>query len=414
MGSIRDKYVTLYYPAMSLVTSGNINTISNSDIVSISFIHNYDTMTHPIIRLRLYSDISLIQTLCDDPDNIEVRGVLTGGIYKMNDDMKSPELVSWGKEISFRLKGYIENKNIPTSVYDQYKDGIKVSSDINDNVKVPIEVYCYNDRLIHYMKQKSPSIYKNMSLTSIISDMLSRNDIYDFHIDPLHNQTKYKQVLIPNLNLLDSIAFFDQKYGMYKKGAQVYGDLDKLKICDTGVTNTTKPIPIYVESGKSNNDMTGMKYIGDNFQLTTMAGNVSVKTETDIERVLNGPNLAAINLSTMKVTTEELKDLFSDTSRDNYLRKIETPDILFKSASDYVASSYVARLNENITEVDVSGSGFDISRMTVETRYNLIFASPMRGIDIGRLYRASYVCHVLTNLDANLFSAQTTMNLRTN
>jgi hypothetical protein len=157
--------------------------------------------------------------------------------------------------------------------------------------------------------------------------------------------------------------------------------------------------------------MTGMKYIGDNYQLTTMAGNVSVKTETDIERVMNGPELAAINLSTMKVTIEELKDLFVNS---NDIRRIETPNILFNSASDYVAASYVARLNENITEVDLSGSGFDISRMSVNTRYNLVFASPIRGIDIGRLYRASYVCHVLTNLDSDLFSAQTTMNLRTN
>lgn len=411
MGNTRDKYVTLYKPSISLVTSSKINAVSSSEIVSISFIHNYDTMTHPIIRIRLYSDISLIQDLCDDPDNIEVRGVLSGMIYKMNDDMKSPLLVSWGKEISFRLKGYIENKNIPTSVYDQYKDGIKIASDMNNNVKVPIEVYCYNDRLIHFMKQKSPSIYKKMSLSSIISDMLMRNGIYDFEIDPLHNQNKYDQVLIPNLDILNSISFFDRYYGMYKKGAQVYGDLDKLKICDTDVNNNTKPVPIYVESGKSDNDMTGMKYIGDNYQLTTMAGNVSVKTETDIERVMNGPELAAINLSTMKVTIEELKDLFVNS---NDIRRIETPNILFKSVSDYVAASYVARLNENITEVDLSGSGFDISRMSVNTRYNLVFASPIRGIDIGRLYRASYVCHVLTNLDSDLFSAQTTMNLRTN
>jgi hypothetical protein len=244
--------------------------------------------------------------------------------------------------------------------------------------------------------------------------MLSRNDIYDLHIDPLHNQTKYNQVLIPNLNLLDSIAFFDQKYGMYKKGAQVYGDLDKLKICDTSVTNTTKPIPIYVESGKSNNDMTGMKYIGDNFQLTTMAGNVSVKTETDIERVLNSRHLADVNLITMEANIEEMTELYAATKDYARLKNIDTPNILHKSVNEYVASSYVARLNESITEVDVSGAGFDISRIKVNTRFNLVFATPIRGLNINKAYRPSYACHVLSNLDSNLFIAQTTMNLRTN
>jgi hypothetical protein len=332
----------------------------------------------------------------------------------MNDEKKSPVPVAPVNEISFKLKGYIENKNIPTSKFDQYEFGIKKTTDMNTNTKVPIEVYCYNDRLIHLMKQKAPSIYKNMSLTTVISDMLSRNSIYDFKIDPLTNQNRYRQVLIPNLNLIQALGFFDKNYGMYSKGAMVYGDLDNLYISNTDVHNNTTPIPIYVESTKSNSDLTGMKLINKKYQMTTMAGFVSVKTETDIERVLNGRYLADINLTTMEANTEELKDLYASTSGYAKLKNIEVPDILHKSKNEYVASSYVARLNENITEVDLSGTGFDISRMNVNARFNLVFATPIRGLDINRIYRASYACHVLTNLDSDLFAAQTTMNLRTN
>jgi hypothetical protein len=389
-------------------------SVSNSEIVSVAFINNYDTMTYPIIRIRLYSDISVIQTLCESPNDIEVRGSFTGMIYKMNDEKKSPVPVAPVNEISFKLKGYIENKNIPTSKFDQYEFGIKKTTDMNTNTKVPIEVYCYNDRLIHLMKQKAPSIYKNMSLTTVISDMLSRNSIYDFKIDPLTNQNRYRQVLIPNLNLIQALGFFDKNYGMYNKGAMVYGDLDNLYISNTDVHNNTTPIPIYVESTKSNSDLTGMKLINKKYQMTTMAGFVSVKTETDIERVLNGRYLADINLTTMEANTEELKDLYASTSGYAKLKNIEVPDILHKSKNEYVASSYVARLNENITEVDLSGTGFDISRMNVNARFNLVFATPIRGLDINRIYRASYACHVLTNLDSDLFAAQTTMNLRTN
>lgn len=388
--------------------------ISDSDIVSISFIHNYDTMTYPIIRLRLYSDISIIQSICENPNDIEVRGILQGMIYRMNDEKKSPIPVNGVEEISFKLKGYIENKNIPTSKFDQYEFGIKKTSDMNTNMKVPIEVYCYNDRLIHLMKQKAPSIYKNMSITSIISDILSRNSIYNYEIDPLTNQTKYDQVLIPNLNILQALGFFDKNYGMYRKGAQVYGDLDKIYICNTDVVNRTTPLPIYVESAKNNSDMSGMKYLNKKYQMVTMAGNVSVNTETDIERVLNGKYLADINLTSMDANTEELKDLYATTAGYAKLKNIEVPDILHKSQNEYVASSYVARLNENITKVDVSGVGFDIGKIRVNSRYNLVFATPIRGLNVNKIYRASYVCHVLSNLDSNLFVAQTTMTLRTN
>lgn len=412
--STTDKFVTLYKPNISLVLPSERLSVPASDIVSISFIHNYDTMTYPIIRVRLYSDISIIQSLCEYPNDIEVRGTLTSMIYKMNAEVKSPVPVAHAKEISFKLKGYIENKNIPSSKFDQYEFGIKKTTDLNTNMKVPIEVYCYNDRLVHLMKQKAPSIYKNMSISSIISDILRRNSIYDFEMDPLSNQHRYEQVLIPNLNILQALGFFDKNYGLYRKGAMVYGDLDKIYISNSDVHNGITPFPIYVESTKDNSDMSGMKQINKKYQMVTMAGFVSVKTETDIERVLNGRYLADINLSNMKANTEELQDLYATTSGYAKLKNIEVPDILHKSVNEYVASSYVARLNENITEVDLSGTGFDISRMNVNSRYNLVFATPIRGLNINKVYRASYTCHVLSNLDSNLFIAQTTMNLRTN
>ena len=409
-----EKYVTLYKPQLSIVLQDDILTLSDSEIVSISFIHNYDTMTYPIIRIRLYSDISTIQTICDKPDDIEVRGCLQAMIYRMNDEKKSPVPVSYANEICFNLKGYIENKNIPTSKFDQYEFGIKKTSDLNTNVKVPIEIYCYNDNLVHLMKQKAQSIYKNMSISSIIEDIFRRGFIYNFDIDPLTNQNKYDQVLIPNLNILETLGFIDKNYGMYRKGGMVYADLDKVHVCNSDVVNGTTPIPIYVENSKTNSDMSGMKEINKKYQMVTMAGNVSVKTETDIERVLNSKHLADINLLTTEAHIEELTELYNSTSEYAKLKDIDTPNILHKSKNDYVASSYVARLNENITEVDISGVGFDISRMNVMSRYNLVFATPIRGLNINKIYRPSYVCHVISNLDSDLFIAQTTMNLRTN
>jgi hypothetical protein len=207
--------VTLYQPAIAVILPNETLNISVSDIVSISFIHNYDTATFPIVRLRLYSDISVIQTICENPNDIEVRGTLFGMIYRMNDEDKSPVPVSYVNEISFGLKGYIENKNIPSSKFDQYVFGIKKTADLNTNMKVPIEIYCYDDSLVHLMKQKAPSIYKNMSLTSIIIDILQRNGIYAYYLDPLANQKKYDQVLIPNLNISQTLGFFDKKYGLY-------------------------------------------------------------------------------------------------------------------------------------------------------------------------------------------------------
>lgn len=413
---MKDVYVTMYTPSLNLLVNNETINLSNSEIVSISFIHNYDTASYPIIRLRIYSDLTKIQQICENPDSILVRGCLNGGIYKMNQNTENEStLVKAVKSINISLKAYIEMKNIPSSTYDQYEDGKKKESDLNVNIKSPLELYCYNEQLVHYMKKRANSIYKDTSIGTVLHDILQQANVYNAEIDPITNPKKYNQVLIPNMNIIQSISFIDYYYGLYKKGGMMYGDLDKLYIANTDVYNGTTPIPIYVESYKNNNDSSGMTRINNEYQFYIMAPNVSVRSESDIERVLHGPKLAAINLMDMSdIDIVELTNLFEEIKSLSLSENIEVPNLLHKTQNKYIGTSYVARLDERITKVDVSGTGFDIMRITPKTRFNLIFASPIRGIKIDKQYRATFVCHVLSSTDSGKFIAQTTMNLCTN
>ena len=413
---MKDVYVTMYTPSLNLLVNNETINLSNSEIVSISFIHNYDTASYPIIRLRIYADLTKIQQICENPDSILVRGCLNGGIYKMNQNTENEStLVKAVKSINISLKAYIEMKNIPSSTYDQYEDGKKKESDLNVNVKSPLELYCYNEQLVHYMKKRANSIYKDTSIGTVLHDILQQANVYNAEIDPITNPKKYNQVLIPNMNIIQSISFIDYYYGLYKKGGMMYGDLDKLYIANTDVYNGTTPIPIYIESYKNNNDSSGMTRINNDYQFYIMAPNVSIRSESDIERVLHGPKLAAINLMDMNdIDIVELTNLFEEIKSLSLSENIEVPNLLHKTQNKYIGTSYVARLDERITKVDISGTGFDIMRITPKTRFNLIFASPIRGIKIDKQYRATFVCHVLSSTDSGKFIAQTTMNLCTN
>ena len=413
---MKDVYVTMYTPSLNLLVNNETINLSNSEIVSISFIHNYDTASYPIIRLRIYADLTKIQQICENPDSILVRGCLNGGIYKMNQNTENEStLVKAVKSINISLKAYIEMKNIPSSTYDQYEDGKKKESDLNVNVKSPLELYCYNEQLVHYMKKRANSIYKDTSIGTVLHDILQQANVYNAEIDPITNPKKYNQVLIPNMNIIQSISFIDYYYGLYKKGGMMYGDLDKLYIANTDVYNGTTPVPIYVESYKNNNDSSGMTRINNDYQFYIMAPNVSIRSESDIERVLHGPKHAVINLMDMSdIDIVELTNLFEEIKSLSLSENIETPNLLHKTQNKYIGTSYVARLDERITKVDVSGTGFDIMRITPKTRFNLIFASPIRGIKIDKQYRATFVCHVLSSTDSGKFIAQTTMNLCTN
>lgn len=429
-----DKFSTLYNISFNVVLNRDtVINLKSEEIVSISLIHDYDHNSYPCIRVRIYTDIDNVSTILQYPDDIYVRCNMVGGIYRINDnDYKNPVLVTGTNPIIFSLKAYIENKNIPTSTMDKYVDGIRKSTDLNDNVKVPLELYCYDEYVIHNMTQRAPSIYIDSSLTTSITDMLNRYNIRNIHIDPLNNQNKYDQILCPNLSIIDAIAFYDSMYGLYEKGGAIYGDIDKLYITNTNVINGTTPIPIQIRSMKNNDDTSGMikvNYNKQHYRMITNTPNVSIITESDIERVLNSYEMSSINLNDLGINIEELKNLYSNldtNSNSAYIKsrlisdgltntnKIETPSILHKTKNEYILKSYIARLDEHITKVDLSGVGFDISGINIRSRFNLIFDSAIRGINANMIYRPTYVCHVLSNLGNDLFIAETVMKLCSN
>jgi hypothetical protein len=161
--------------------------------------------------------------------------------------------------------------------------------------------------------------------------------------------------------------------------------------------------------------------MNDKYQMQTEYACVSVISESDIEKVLTPEVIIATNVNSLSINREELyslRDCLKEFIRKNglmsqasFINAISPSIILHKTPNEYVASYIAARINEKITRVDVSGSGFDISKFNPNTRYNLIFESPIRGIDMADAYRASYVCHTITPSSQELFTTATTLSL---
>jgi hypothetical protein len=139
-----------------------------------------------------------------------------------------------------------------------------------------------------------------------------------------------------------------------------------------------------------------------------MDNNVSVLTETDIEKVINGSFVSDLNFKNGKVSSAELDKKLQNTN------KIITPHVLHPYQNDYVSDMYASLINERITRVDLSTSGVDVFSLKINTHYNLIFQTPIRGFDIDRKYRASYATHVFSNMDSDLFQATSTFKMCSN
>lgn len=412
-------YSVFYKMHLRLIVNNENVEISNSDIVSLTLLNQYDTKTYPMFRLRLYSDLTLLQKLTDNPDTIELRGSLDGGVYKIQTN-DSPSLVKPTKSIPVGMKVYIEFKNTPTSEMDKYENGILKSNDLNVNNKVPIELFCYNFDTIHAMSDQPQAVWKNMNIPTIIKSMLSHVNVHDYFMDIPINQKRYNQVIIPNLRMLESLSFFDMVYGLYPKGGTVFGDIDKFYICDLDVNNNTQPIPIYVRSYKNNSDMSGVFNMSNQYYMQTQFSSVSILSESDIEKVLKSESVISYNVSNLNINSDDIKSLKETLKSNNGLITSElinsiSPEIIIhKGLNEYVASMIASRINEKLTRVDVSGAGYDITQFKPNSRFNLIFESPIRGMNMATVYRPEFVCHIITPTSQDLFSASTTMSLCTN
>lgn len=402
--------------AISIGEKPNITTysIQASNLISVAFIHNYDTATYPIIRLRMYADMEVVENINVDPDHIYITLSMFGNIYKIDKETDTHTIVKPVNAINISGNGYIENKNIPVSKMDQYKLGIKDLSDLNVDSKVPFELYVYPGELVHYMRRKVKSIYRNVTIGTVCEDILKGMKT---SLDPIANQKRYNQILIPNLTALEAFSYFDRYYGLYPNGGALYFDQEGIAyLTNTQSNNGTTPIPIYIRTEKEDSsNASGVFLHGSEYLHQTQALNASVLSETDIERVMNPEIISDINVSNLDVHYKQLDKLFGVSNVDQVkTERIEQKNILHKTDRTTLSIQEAARLNERITRIDLSGAGFDLSQFKPNTRLNLIFESPIRGLKIAEAYRMKYACHVLTNSSGDIFLPQTTMQLCSN
>lgn len=411
-------YNTMYQVGIGLWVGGKYISVNSSNIISIAILHRYDSATYPIIRVRLYADMALIEMINEDPDSIMMVGRISAHVIRTDPNSNSNSICGVGSSYDFSARAYLENKNIPVSEMDQYKMGERDSTNLNVDSKVPFELFLYKDKVTHKMRQKAPSIYRNMSIESAMKDILHRSDISDHQLimDPIHNQKRYDQILIPNLTAIESFTFFDRYYGIYDHGGMLYYDIlsDKMFLCNSVSKNGTKTIPIYVRSEKHDSDESGLFKSNGIFQMQTHAMYVSVLTESDIERVMNPEIISDTNVNTLTTSHVDMDRLFNTTNINTLENRIEQKNILHKNDRTTLSIQEAARLNERITRVDLSGAGFDIGNFMPNSRINLVFESPIRGLRLADAYRPRYVCHVLTNSSGDDFAIQTTMELCSN
>ena len=409
-----DKYTSLYEFNISIYNNiEDTMILSNDDVVSLSIINDYDHAFFPIIRLRLYIDLTKLAYINEDPNNLIISMAPTLSLNKINETETGVTYTNvmglggcFGYDV---LYGYIETKNNPYSKYDNYQMGEKRDDSLNTNNKVPLTIYCYDKNLIRATKQHVNAIYKNTSLYAVVSEMFLQCGINDVKIEPFDNNELYDQILIPNMSLIDAITYLDTYYGLYENGASLYSTAFGHMTLSRPVLETSLASgghTVRVSSYKSGNSFSGIVDPFNSLSYQTPDTSVVIKSQTDLEQTVNSQVFASMNVEDFKAVSTYLDETFKDTDMTN----IETPYIIHKTKNQFIPSMYKARVNERNTRIDLSLNGYVLTNFT-PSPFSFVFYNPIRGIDINRIYRPMYATHTLTNIGSGLFDIQSTFQL---
>lgn len=381
-------------------------TITNDDIISISFINDYDNALFPIIRLRLYIDLNKFSYINEDPNNLYIGIIGRGGIYKINQNdtnntsytqIRNTQTLSMDG-----LYGYVETKNNAYTKYDNYQMGTQRDSSLNTNNKVALTIYCYNKEYVRAFKQRVDSVYKNTDLYTVVTSMFDKCGIDNYKINPFDNSEKYDQILVPNLSLIDAISYLDTYYGLYKTGSQLFVNYAS-SVNLTSTDDISGIINIRVSSYKSGDSFSGTNIDGTVYQ--TPEASVVIKSQTDLEQATNAQIFGSMNVSTFEAVSAYLDETFKGTDMNN----ITVPAVIHKSKNQFIPSMYKARVDERNTRIDLSISGLGI--INSNNKFMFTFDNIMRGVDVDKTYRPMYATYTLSNIGSGLFDIQSTFQL---
>ena len=72
MATTNESYSVLYRVSLVIIVGTTLYEVKTSDIVSISFMNNYDTRTFPIMRIRLETDLDMMEMIGEYPNDIKI------------------------------------------------------------------------------------------------------------------------------------------------------------------------------------------------------------------------------------------------------------------------------------------------------------------------------------------------------
>ena len=260
-----------------------------------------------------------------------------------------------------------------------------------------VDVYLFNPKLLKASQKIYNEVITAGTLQNIVARVLTATGHKKVLMSPIENFETYQELLIPPLKAYKALMYLDQYYGLYKFGALIYYDLDKLYIINPNGKLTAKEKKEWTETSflitKRDTAIPGNAMIRKPGEKVFYVNIPEDNLSPYMPSIVNNENLGSIaKIVTADGTSVDYAEADQSfmNQRNEYIKYTRDED------TKYLKTILKARMEENECNIYINGDNFDINAFALNKTYKLIFDEQSKQKKYGKnKYRIAYAYHFL-------------------
>lgn len=376
--------------------------MDQSNILSIEKMDNFEYNIRSIIKVKVQLDIRQKAWIIKNKSSINCKFELDkfGFDQELEEEIVGEQTV-WNTEFAVFLNDDDANMDV-TSIEQslQINEGDEFNiNNIEDRGyytdQEVIDLYLYNRDLINASRKNINKVFSSVLIQDAVSSILSESGHKNVLMSPVENNNVQSELLIPSYPSYKAIVYLDQYYGLYKRGASIFYDVDTLYIINpngkaTALRDNEWPETQFLITSRMDSlPGNGMvrKQNQNVFYLNVPEEGISPQNLSEAKSAKYGSTIQLITMDDVKVETTKV----NESNNGNVYRAYQnSTDNIY--ASDIIKS----RMEENEAIMYITGNNYDINAFTLNKVYRLTFENTDKQLKFGKnVYRIAFANHRL-------------------
>lgn len=378
--------------------------LNNQNILAIEYCNDYEFNIRSILKVSLLLDVRQKIWIMKNKDKILAKFELDKiGMDVETENYNTSTQNVWNEIFSVYFSDDEETSDV--NIMEERVSmnegeefvGNKIQTENYFESQNTLDIFLFNHSLLNASNTLFNKVITKDTMRQIVGRLLTQTKHKKVLISPIENDEVYEELLVPANPSYKGLIYLDQYYGLYKKGAMIFYDVDYLYILNTrsGITArrpNEKAETVFLVSGLDSavpgngiiqRELESINYINVN------DGNVNPKKFSIINNEQVGSEAKMVISDDITIDVLEANQSYIDQRNESIIYSR-------KNDNKYYADIVKARMEENECALYITGDNFDISAFTPNKMFQIVFEDTSKNKEFGnRLYRLVYAYHMI-------------------